>query len=195
MDELEGQLHQLIKEACKAMPGSSDRQKKLTKIIRLIQNSGKIWRDSSPYYEDALQQTWLHLCRNFHVFDPERGNVTTWLNVHLQWRLKDYWSQEQQQKAWIQNGEMIDVPAQAEPPPILPTVKQWVEANDELRRIHIHGHPEVNCQVLILRRLPPETNWKTLAREFNISVSTLSSFYQRKCLPLLRKFGESQGYL
>ncbi len=90
---------------------------------------------------------------------------------------------------------MIDVPAATEAPPMLPTVKQWVETNDELRRIHIHGHPEVNCQVLILRRLPPETNWKTLAREFNISVSTLSSFYQRKCLPLLRKFGESQGYL
>jgi hypothetical protein len=64
-----------------------------------------------------------------------------------------------------------------------------------LCRTHIAGRPEVNAQVLILRRLPPEASWKELSAEFNLPISTLSSFYQRQCIPRLRKFGESEGYL
>jgi hypothetical protein len=89
------------------------------------------------------------------------------------------------------------VAAQPDVPPILEEVSRWAEAdvNGELQHIHIEGQPDVNCQTLILRRLPPETSWKDLAKEFGLSVSTLSSFYQRQCMPRLRKFGESQGYL
>jgi hypothetical protein len=64
-----------------------------------------------------------------------------------------------------------------------------------LSRIHITNHPEVTAKVLILRRLPPEDSWKSIAAEFNVSIPTLSSFYQRQCLPRLRNFGESEGYL
>ncbi|NEQ27774.1 MAG: sigma-70 family RNA polymerase sigma factor, partial [Microcoleus sp. SIO2G3] len=87
--------------------------------------------------------------------------------------------------------------AEPDVPPILEEVKAWVEADasGELRRTHIEGHAAVTAQVLILRRLPPETSWKDLAAEFELSVSTLSSFYQRQCLPRLHKFGESEGYL
>ena len=86
----------------------------------------------------------------------------------------------------------------AEPdiPPILDDVQRWAEADEsgELRRVKIEGS-QVTCQTLILRRLPPEASWKDLAAEFGLSISTLSSFYQRQCLPRLRKFGETQGYL
>ncbi len=49
--------------------------------------------------------------------------------------------------------------ASTEIPPILEVTRQWVETDPqgELRRIHIQGHPKVTCQVLILKRLPPET--------------------------------------
>jgi hypothetical protein len=90
-----------------------------------------------------------------------------------------------------------NIPANPDVPPLLEEIKRWVETDPdrELRRIHITNHPEVTARVLILRRLPPETSWKILAAEFNITISTLSSFYQRQCLPRLRKFSESQGYL
>ena len=65
----------------------------------------------------------------------------------------------------------------------------------ELRGIYITNRPDVTAQILILRRLPPETSWKDLAADYKLSVSTLSSFYQRQCLPRLRKFGELEGYL
>ncbi|MBV9387770.1 MAG: hypothetical protein JOZ78_15215, partial [Chroococcidiopsidaceae cyanobacterium CP_BM_ER_R8_30] len=62
--EIEEQIAQLVIEACKHKPGSNGRQRVLTQIIRLIIKSGKLWKDSSPYYEDALQQTWIYFCRN-----------------------------------------------------------------------------------------------------------------------------------
>lgn len=67
-------------------------------------------------------------------------------------------------------------------------IRAKIEADEsgELRQCYVKGHPEVNCQVLILRRLPPEMKWQDLANEFGLRVSTLSSFYQRQCNPRVK---------
>lgn len=213
MDEIEEKLRHLVTETCKHLPDSSDRQRGLTQIIRLIVKSGKLWKDNAPYYEDALQQTWMYFCRNIceantgDQYDPNRGSVITWLNAYLKRRLQDGRIQEQEKLARTASGailekdEIIDpvesLASSAEIPPILETTRQWVQTDPdgELCRIHIQGHPKVTCQVLILERLPPETAWKTLAAQFNLSISTLTSFYRRQCIPRLRKFGESQGFM
>lgn len=216
MDETESNLSQLVEEACKHPPGSAERQKNLTRIIRLT--TRKLWKESSPYYQDALQQTWVYFCQNIcegktgEPYDPTRSSVVTWLNVYLKRRLQDFFIEGQKQQARTvpdrdkrsrsgERDETVDLvenlPANPDVPPLLEDVKKWAEIDrtGELRRIHIDGHPEVTAQVLILRRLPPETSWKILSQEFGLPVSTLSSFYQRQCLPRLRKFGESEGYL
>lgn len=213
MDELEEQLHQLVAETCRYPLGSIKRQQGLTQIVRLIIKSGKLWRDNAPYYEDALQQTWLYLCRNLcenttgDKYSSDRGMIVTWLNGYLRWRLQDYRTQEQTRKAQTATGQHLGIDKPVDPvetleappdvPPILEITQQWVETDPdgELGCIHIQGHPQLTCQVLILRRLPPETSWKVLAAEFNLSISTLSSFYQRQCIPRLRNFGKSQRYL
>jgi hypothetical protein len=216
MDGLEERLRQLVEKACSYRRGTAERQRNLTQVIRLITN--KLWREHTPYYQDALQQTWVYFCQNIcegntgEPYNPSRGSVITWLNFYLKRRLQDFYidTQKQQSKTLSTqvgrlggggNNETIDpvdnLPAEPDVPLLLEEVKQWVEADPqgELRRTHIANHPEVTCQILILRRLPPEESWKTLAEEFNLSISTLSSFYQRQCLPRLRKFGESEGYL
>ena len=216
MDGLEERLRQLVEKACSYRRGTAERQRNLTQVIRLITN--KLWREHTPYYQDALQQTWVYFCQNIcegntgEPYNPSRGSVITWLNFYLKRRLQDFYidTQKQQSKTLSTqvgrlggggNNETIDpvdnLPAEPDVPLLLEEVKQWVEADPqgELSRTHIANHPEVTCQILILRRLPPEESWKTLAEEFNLSISTLSSFYQRQCLPRLRKFGESEGYL
>lgn len=214
MSELEQQLRQLVEKACQHPPGSPERQKSLTRIIRLT--SGKLWRENVPYYQDALQQTWIFFCQNIcekttgERYDPNRSSVITWLNYYLRLRLKDYAIKDTQSKARVispqiptaNSGEgsfnlLENIPATPDVPPILEQVYAWAKADisEELRSVHIEGKPHVNCQVLILRRLPPESGWKHLAAEFGVSVSTLSSFYQRQCLPRLRNFGESEGYI
>jgi hypothetical protein len=213
---LEEHLRGLVTEACEHPPGSLVRQKKLTQIIRLTSN--KLWKENVSYYQDALQQTWVFFCQNICEsktggrYDPDRGSVATWLNAYLKRRLQDFYIHEQEQKSKVASGQVVvsksgaseetipvidTLPAPPDVPPILDAVKTWAETDPEgeLRRIHIEGYPQVNCQMLILRRLPPETGWKELSEELELSISTLSSFYQRQCLPRLRKFGESEGYL
>lgn len=215
MSELDEQLRQLVIEACRHPPGSVQRQRALTQVIRIV--SKKLWRDSSPNYPDALQQTWVYFCQNVCEagtgarYDPEKSSVSTWLNFYLKRRLQDFFIDAQKQQATRATGEIrqsrageverVDpvenLVAEEEAPPILEDVRTWAETDrsGELRRVCIEGYPQVTCQLLILRRLPPETSWKDLSAELGLAVSTLSSFYQRQCLPRLRKFGESQGYL
>ena len=203
-------LSQLVEEACQHPHGSRKRQKKLTQIIRLVGN--RLWKENTAYYEDALQETWVYFCLNLcegktaRAYDFNKANVVTWLNNYLKWRLRDGYIETQKQKKQTaplrvdENHRIIDpvdnLPAK-EVPNILEEVKQWVLKDPEhkLRQTYLDNHPQITCQLLILKRLPPETPWKTLSEQYGISSGTLSSFYQRKCKPLLRDFGRFQGYI
>jgi hypothetical protein len=216
MSELEEQLRQLVTEACSHRAGSAERQKKLTRIIRLVSN--KLWKENTPYYQDALQQTWVYFCQNIcegntgEPYDPTRSSVITWLNFYLKRRLQDFYIDDQKRQALIVSNQtggqgssdtnhtidpIENLVAKPDVAFLLEEVRRWVETDPdgELSRIHITNHPEVTAKVLILRRLPPEASWRSIAAEFNVSIPTLSSFYQRQCLPRLRNFGESEGYL
>ncbi|MCX7595047.1 MAG: sigma-70 family RNA polymerase sigma factor [Fischerella sp.] len=211
MHKLEENLRRLVDEACRHPAGSPQRQKRLTQVIRLT--TSKLWRESTPYYQDALQQTWLYFCSHVcKTYDSTRGSVITWLNTYLRWRLQDFYRQKLDESiktalpsiSQSASGDRIEtfypeesLVAPPDVPPILENVRLWVEqdTDGELRRTYIQGHPHVNCQVLILKRLPPEISWKDLSAEYKLPVSTLSSFYQRQCLPRLRKFAEKEGYL
>ncbi len=210
-------FRQQIRETCQHPPGSLERQRGLTKIIRTIAQSGKLWREASEYYEDALQQTWIYFCQNLceattarSAYDPEVGSVTTWLNAYLKRRLQDgriQKSEDQKKRAFLDQSsddfrESITNPIEniaSDPdiPLLLEETYTWAEEDltGELRHTHIKNRPDITAQSLILKRLPPETSWEVLSQEFKVSISTLSSFYQRKCLPLLCRFGQSQGYL
>ncbi len=199
-------LYRLITRTCQHPPDSLDRQRGLTQVVQAIIKSGKLWQDSSPDYDDALQQTWLYLCRNLceattakQAYDPDRSSVITWLDRYLKQRLEDL-RREGYQKSNTASLDAENTPTPIAPPPVPPIldeVKEWVriDANGELSRTHVKGHPEVNCQTLILRRLPPRHSWEDLSKEFGVPITTLNSFYRRQCFPRLRKFGEHQGYL
>ena len=204
-------LSQLVIEACKHSPRSKERQKILTKIIRLV--SAQLWQENTPYYEDALQETWIYFCRNICegkasiVYNPNKASVVTWLNNYLKWRLKDGYIQVQKKKQLTisskvgENNRILDpidsLSAQAYIPPLLEEIKQWALADpqNKLRKIYLDEHPQITAQALILKRLPPESTWNKLAEEYGIPPGTLSSFYQRKCKPLLREYSQSQGYV
>lgn len=213
MDEVEELLRCLIVKTCRHTSNSTERQQGLTRIVRMIVRSGRLWRDNAPDYEDALQKTWLYFCRNLceattgEQYNPERSSVITWLNAYLKRRLQDGRLEKQAALAQFASGQMLEpdesidvienIEAPPDIPPILEATREWVQTDAEgkLRSIHIQGHLKVTCQLLILERLPPETSWETLADRYDLSISTLSSFYRRQCIPRLRQFGESQGYL
>ncbi len=206
------QLKQLVAETCQHPKGSALRQKGLTQLIRTL--TPQLWHRSAAYYPDALQQTWIYFCRNLceattgRAYDPDVASPVTWLNAYLKRRLQDFQIAENRDRATTvsraslratsESGPLdpIDrLPAPPDIPPWLDQVKAWAQSDPDLQQLHISKHPEVTAQVLILRRLPPETPWKELSAEYSISIGTLSSFYQRQCLSKLRTYGKSQGYL
>jgi hypothetical protein len=214
MEDLTQRLRELVAEACSHPARSAPRQKALTQIMQLIDR--KLWREAAnPGYFDALQQTWLYFCRNIceattakEKYDPDRASLITWLNNYLQRRLQDLRIEATENRhRYIppqrlgQEGNEIDVleniPAPANIPPILEEIITWARTDPDgtLKSTHIKGQPNVNCQLLILRRLPPETSWDNLSKELGIAIPTLSAFYQRKCIPKLHNFCESEGYV
>ncbi len=212
MEDLDRQLRQSAIDTCSQPAGSLARQRSLHQLIGRMQKSRKIWRDPSSHYEDALQQTWLYFCRNLcealtgSVYDPDLASPITWFNAYLKRRLVDCRIEHNKQIAERVNpfpddrdnptDPLENIAAPSEPPPILKDVQEWVQQEaPRLRRIHVRDRPDIHAHLLILRRLPPETPWQDLAAELNASITTLSSFYQRECLPRLRDFGRSQGYL
>ncbi|WP_353931336.1 sigma-70 family RNA polymerase sigma factor [Okeanomitos corallinicola TIOX110] len=212
MTEIEAKIIQLIQEICQYPSGSSERQKGLNKLIMLIQSTGKLLRGwGIPDAEEALQETWWYFCRNLceattakEPFNPEKSSIFTWINNYLRYRLKDkqirfYEQQNQFTTPFEKDEKEIDptdlIPAPAQPRLILDEIEEWLKTNyQKLKRIHIRNRPDINCYVLISRRLPPETSWSDLSTEFDIPIATLSNFYQRQCFPLLLNFGKSQEY-
>ena len=202
------QILSLKRKACESAPDGLSRKIYLTQLIRCIENSGRLWKEASPYYEDALQMTWVYFCLNLcesktgQAYDSEQASVLTWLNAYLKWRLHDLAVAHRQNLSELELSELHDSSPvlSSHPhdiPPILEETRSWVEQdrNQELRGLTLKDHPSVTAQYLILQRLPPEKSWKAISEELNISISTLSSFYRRHCLPALRKFGQKQGYL
>lgn len=207
------QLRQLVLATCSQPCGSLERQRRLNQLIWHIQRSGKLLRGSGvPNYEDALQQTWLYFCRNLceavtaDPYDPTQASVITWINAYLKRRLQDNYQAVAEQQAKTLSWQPSDVndpydpianlPARPDVPPILDEIHAWLERDSKpLRRVHVRDRPDIHCQVLIQRRLPPETSWEQLSQEFSVAIATLSNFYQRECFPRLLAFGQSQGYL
>ncbi len=212
MASLDKRLAELITQTCSCPQDSLERQRGLNQLIWEIQQSGKLLRGvGEPDYEDALQQTWLYLCRNLceattgDVYDPERASVITWINDYLKWRLKDNrykWHDMKSlrvQTIMFEDDDCIDpvdhLMAPPSAPPIIDEIFDWLEKEKKiLKRIYVRDRPDINCYDLIPRRLPPETAWEDLAVEFGVAVTTISNFYHRECRPRLKEFIVSQGY-
>jgi DNA-directed RNA polymerase specialized sigma24 family protein len=207
-------LSSLVLEACQHDPGSPQRQRLLTEIIRQVQRSGKVWRDYQiplEQYHEALQSTWIWFCQNIEKYDPMRANPITWFNCILKFRIKDIRRKQVQYEMHFQpnccchgsSDKMLDLidrlpaPELDQSEEMLTDLCTWLdEDRSNLVQKTVRNYPEINVYVLITRRLPTEhqVSWQVLSQEFGVSVSTLSSFYQRQCVPVLREFVRSQGW-
>ncbi len=202
-------LASLVAEACQYPVGSRQRQRLVTQIIRQMQQSGKIWRDyriDADQYQEALQRTWVWFCQNLHNYDATQSSLMTWFNGTLQYRIKDVKreAQIQQQQFAVPYDETIDLISNLPAPPTdeplqwLTETLDWLQQEQpRLQQITIRDRPDLDAYTLIQRRLPTphQASWKVLSAQFDISIPTLSSFYRRQCLPLLREFAQAQGWM
>ncbi len=214
MNELDLKLRQLIASACEYPLQSLERQQVLAKVHLLVMKSGKLWKEHTSYYNDALQEMWEYCCEHPEEYNPDIKSPIVWLDDELKKRLRrmrdaKYRQQRRfliakQTEQKVKNNPIDDIVAS---PDIQPAMEIWEKTiswvqedpDTKLRSICFRKRPVINAQALILRRLPPDTlSWKTIAAEFNLNpqeAKDLPKFYNRKCLPLLREFGLTNGYI
>ncbi|MBD1867728.1 sigma-70 family RNA polymerase sigma factor [Cyanobacteria bacterium FACHB-471] len=213
MKDLDETLRQLVAEACTHPPKSVDRQRALQEIYRLVMKSGKLWREYTPYYADALQQMWEYCCQHLEEYDPTLSGVITWLDNYLKKQLRlfrDRQSRDYKRRAGVEQteqGDFLDpvdrLPARPELEPTLDVWEKtmnWVQTDPQgiLQATCFRKRADINAQTLFLMRFPSETSWQVIADRFHLTpaeAKDLPKFYNRRCLPLLRNFGVSEGYL
>ena len=184
-----------------AFPSQSpQRQRILERLVRLVKASGKVCphHQSTPDYEDALQQTWLNCFCNLDTYDATRSSFMTWFNRHLQWQLGTIRRQTAKRSIALTKNQTELVANNHDAycdVAVLEQTLDWIKSSGNLSDISLAKHPTITAQALLLRRFTSKTPWKQIADEFGVPISTLSGFYQRQCLPRLRAFGQAQGYL
>ena len=200
MNDLDWQLLQLALEAQKHPPATKERQKALTRLISAIQKSGQLYRpyNSLPpdvyadIYAEALQKVFLHICQKIDDYKPERGKVIAWVNFLVSKRFIDVINDRQNKKMVsldIPNlDNLFDNNANVSQ---IEEIKEYLEEDpDEIfRQAYVKGCPAASFQALALRYLADQS-WEEISKEFNISISTLSSFYQRSLKKFAPRFQE-----
>ena len=211
MSELDTQLKQLISQACACSPKSPQRQRYLQQLHYHVTNSNKLWRERVSYYKDALQDMWVYCFQHLDDYDPTEAGVITWLDYHLKRILRNYRDRRyrdrkrhRSESSDSNTSNLMDaIPSRPDVSPLLDMWKktvEWVQSDpgETLRSTCFRKRAEINAQVLFLLRFPHKTPWKAIAQQFNLSpaeATDLPKFYNRRCLPLLRNFGETQGYI
>ena len=211
--ELNEQLIHLVAQACACSPGSPERQRYVQQLHYHVTRSNRLWRESVPYYSDALQDMWVYCCQNLEEYDSSIAGVITWLDSHLKRILRRYRDRQQRdQKRHLSamisdDGRPLDpverIPARPDVSPLLEMWEktlEWVQSDPDetLRSTCFRKRADINAQVLFLMRFPTQTPWKDIAQRFELNAAEstdLPKFYNRRCLPLLRAFGADQGFL
>jgi hypothetical protein len=212
-DDFHQSIGRLVAQILTYPPDSAQRRRLLNQLVRRVMQSGKLWKEYKPYYGDALQQMWEYCLTHLEEYDPSRASVTTWLNYYLKKRLRyfrDRSYRELNRRATpyttSEDKDLDPLDRVSAPEDIEPVIDiwqhtlKWVETDPDgiLRATCFRKRPDINAQTLFLKRFPSETPWKDIAADFDLDeaeTKDLPKFYNRKCLPLLRNFGSSQGYI
>ncbi|MGB3649671.1 MAG: sigma-70 family RNA polymerase sigma factor [Rivularia sp. (in: cyanobacteria)] len=202
-------LNDLAIEAQKHPPLSRQRQKAINQLINYIykhlfhKNSYYYslynrYKYSSRYsssllnntYEDIVQEFLIYTIKNIDKYKPELGSIITWVDRIFKYRLLDNLN-DYSKKAVVLSypDELLEqIPAFNEDEEVEPNAEKLIRIIKEdpdniFQNTHIRGHPNANFQYLLLSRLQGKS-WQDIAKELDMSMQTLSSFFNRN----LQKF-------
>ncbi len=194
VDEINVLLQQLASTAQQYPHLAEQRQLALTKLVNTIVQSGRLYHPqrsqfSGDVYEDiyneALQELLLYICQNIDKYNPERGSVITWVNVLLERRffkeaVRKYFGHKNVTN--ITDADLDNLASPEEPQDITKILIECIKLDPEdiFKKEHIRKYPQANFQALAKQRILGKS-WQEIAVEYNLSISTLTSFYYR-CL-------------
>jgi len=214
LDHLDQALKQMAIAAQQHPPKSRERQRALSQLISVMQQSGKLVRPRreqfqgfyDEIYAEAVQRLFAHICEKIDTYRPERGEVLQWANFLLNRQFFIEASREllptvpkgldprnihrltlddlDRNNPSDINPQLMPLPSQQ--------ILQCLEEDPEgiFQQTHIDRYPAANFQFLAIKRLAGYS-WQELSVELGIRIPTLSSFYQRclvKFAPQLKEY-------
>ncbi len=188
-------LKKLALAAQSTLPNSGLRAYALRELVKAIKLSKKLIRirqhgSSSEFekliYEEAVTETLAYVCTKIELYDPERGNkkFMNWVNFKLEKTLIKC-RQEFSIPYTIEISSWSDlenIGYKNNQPNLSDLLYQYIEQDSEakFKSVFIQDHPQANFKDIALARLSGHT-WKEISQELQLSISTLSSFFQRNC--------------
>ncbi len=202
--QLDAQLKELALLAQRHPHATKGRRIALTQLVNAIWQSGQLIRPYSSQfqllyeelYDEAVQNLFFYLCQNDNInkYDPERGEVITWVNMLLKKRFFPEAIPKivgRGNEINLENSHLENL-ASLEPISLFEQVRQCIE--DDPDRIfikeYIKDRPEANF-LAIARRRYSGVSWKDISAEWGIGITTLHKFYQRcvkKFAPKIREY-------
>ena len=176
-------------------PNSELRSYALRELIRAIKISGKL---CSPYkdrfspeihqviYEEAVMETFMYICTKIDNYDPDRGKkkFMNWVNYKLEKSFLACCNQLKisQELQFFELSDLEKIPTPVKSPSLAESLVDYIKKDPEqlFTQAYVQGRPDANFRTIALGRLSGQS-WQEMAQQFNISVSTLSSFYRRNC--------------
>jgi DNA-directed RNA polymerase specialized sigma24 family protein len=204
-NDFDEKLKQSAIEAKESPPGSAQRQRALSHLIREIMRSRSLGHPqrgnwSANLYEDfrneALSKTYLDICQKLKNYDPERGEVMAWFNTLLRFNFMEV------VRKYMRNG-LTEIPRALEGPFVLSLpedeiakrfsteevltlaqlLRRFLQEDPEglLEAESIRNQASVTLKFLLLRKYVDDLTWVQISEVVNIPFSTLSTFCTR-CL-------------
>jgi DNA-directed RNA polymerase specialized sigma24 family protein len=177
---------------------SLEKQIALTKLFSeltvKINQLPKPQTDASNYvYEEALQDTYLYICKNIHNYDPARGSIIGWLLFILKKRKINSFNSINWDimSIYTYTGDgnevnIYDIHISPELNP-LPSEKllAFIKEDPEglLQHELFNRNPNASFQTILLKKIEEDKSWEEIAQEFKIGAThgPIYCFYQRSC--------------
>lgn len=187
------QLKTLALEAQQHPPHSELRQHALGELVEALRLSGKLCRPHrtrfSPQfydllYQEAVNKTLTYVCRKIDTYNPERGQLMTWVNFRLDRVVLDScreWK-EPNRTELPSLTELEEILQPEEPPSLFERIREALEDDPEtiFKQTHIRNRPDANFSAIALARFSGKS-WEQISDELGIPLPTLSRFFQRCC--------------
>ncbi len=197
MDDVQRNLQdEQLRELAIAAQGhpqkSRDRQEALTRLVEAIRQSGRLRRPRlsqfaecyEDIYDEALQELMLYICKNIEKYDPKRGPVLRWVNYLMEKRffveaIATVLGDKDSPEIYVDDVESLNN-LEEETPFLSDMIRDCLEEDPDnlFKNKYVENHPKANFQILAKYRWEGR-KWKEISAEFRVSVSTLSSFYER----------------
>jgi DNA-directed RNA polymerase specialized sigma24 family protein len=188
---LHDQLEKMVLAAQSHPPSSEGRRRALSRLIYLLQKSGKLTRPQrlrqeisqelyEEIYAESKQMLFLYIWQGIDRYDPTRGTVLQWVNFKLSrffiQASRDILSSYEDPSC----NEDLELHGLTSSPSLSQMVLQLLHEDPEFRQTSLAKYPQVNFQYIAIRRISG-FSWQEISTEIGAPISDLRRFYSR-CL-------------